>query len=292
MSQTSVQFDFSVENVLVDATTAVMSDPTGTYGVKRTDTDAVVVADGTALTNIATGIYQHTWTDPAPNLTYDYWGEFVFNGRTVRMNGSATSGTVTSGNLPALLVRAITRIGDVPDLFLNQRLRAVFRDFCIQTGIWREQLATFVTVADQSEYTLVTSFDATFLRVTRVEVGDLTPDDPNTNGSSKRFQVSEEGVLAIWPTPAVAGDNVVVWATLLPKESITSVPVWMVDRWGDSIVNGLIADLKLMANRPWTDFDGGLMARRVYDSEIARAKTEVLTRRGPVNSRVIVPPWV
>ena len=50
MTTRLISFPWKVEGVLTDVTTAKLSDPTGTYGVKRNDTSAVVVADATAMT--------------------------------------------------------------------------------------------------------------------------------------------------------------------------------------------------------------------------------------------------
>jgi hypothetical protein len=70
---------FKVDGVLTDVTTATLSDPTGTYGVKRDDTDAVVVADGTAMTRVDTGTYEYTFND-LPNVEYTAYVEFVYQG--------------------------------------------------------------------------------------------------------------------------------------------------------------------------------------------------------------------
>ena len=43
--------------VLVDPTSVKLSDSTGTYGVRNKATEAVVVADDTAMTNTSTGVY-------------------------------------------------------------------------------------------------------------------------------------------------------------------------------------------------------------------------------------------
>ena len=50
-----------------------LSDPTGAYGVRRTDTSAVVVAAGTAVTDEGGGVYSYTFAEPAPDLTYEYF---------------------------------------------------------------------------------------------------------------------------------------------------------------------------------------------------------------------------
>ena len=72
---------FKVDTVLTNVTSAKLSDPTGTYGVKRNDTSAVVVADGTAMTNSATGMYEYSFTD-VEGVAYTAYVEFVYAGAT------------------------------------------------------------------------------------------------------------------------------------------------------------------------------------------------------------------
>ncbi len=81
---------FKIAGVPANMTSVVFSDPSGSYGVKRNDTGAVVVADGTALTNTGVGVYEYTFADPANDLTYTYYIEFVYNGQTFRISGSLT----------------------------------------------------------------------------------------------------------------------------------------------------------------------------------------------------------
>lgn len=78
--------------VLTDATSVVLADPASpsTYGVKRNDTSAVVVTTGTAMTKQSTGVYVHTFTDPAYDLTYTYWVKIVYGGNTYYSQGTKT----------------------------------------------------------------------------------------------------------------------------------------------------------------------------------------------------------
>jgi hypothetical protein len=72
---------WKVEGVLTNATSAKLSDPTGTYGVKRNDTDAVVVVDDTDMTGDSTGIYSYSFTDVA-NVSYTAYVEIIYDGAT------------------------------------------------------------------------------------------------------------------------------------------------------------------------------------------------------------------
>ena len=68
MSQTTIQFEHRVSGQLTDAASVAL-DPTGLI---RSDTRAVVVAGGSALARTALGIYDLTFTNPAPGLSYSY----------------------------------------------------------------------------------------------------------------------------------------------------------------------------------------------------------------------------
>ena len=95
MSTTTITFNLTVNAVPTNATTVTLSDSTNTFGARRTDTNATVVAAGTALNNTATGVYSYSFTDPAPGLTYEYWVTYVLNGNTYRtqqfVNGPISS---------------------------------------------------------------------------------------------------------------------------------------------------------------------------------------------------------
>jgi hypothetical protein len=86
-----------VEGVLTNATSVKLSDPTETYGLKRTDTDEILVADDTAFSSDETGVYEYDLADPEPGLTYDYWVEIVYDSETIHyhrlQSASETIGT-------------------------------------------------------------------------------------------------------------------------------------------------------------------------------------------------------
>lgn len=72
---------FRVDGVATNVSSARLSDPTGTYGVKRNDTNAVIVADGTVMQQVSTGTYQYEFTD-LPSVAYTAYVELVYEGST------------------------------------------------------------------------------------------------------------------------------------------------------------------------------------------------------------------
>lgn len=81
MDRTVTQL-FKVGGVLTNVTSAKLSDPTGTFGIKRNDTDEVVVADGTNMTHASTGTYTYTLSAEV-NVAYTAYIEFVYDGDTI-----------------------------------------------------------------------------------------------------------------------------------------------------------------------------------------------------------------
>lgn len=95
-----------VEGVLTNATQVLLSDPTGTFGVKRNDTGAAVVADGTAVTNPSTGVYRHTFS-AAEGVAHTAYFEVQYGGATYHFEQdipafNAAPASATGGDTPAL----------------------------------------------------------------------------------------------------------------------------------------------------------------------------------------------
>lgn len=82
MSTTTINLRAYTDGVPTDLTSIKLQDESGTYGLRRIDNQAVVVASGTALTRLALGVYQHSFTDPAASLDYEYVLRIITGGNT------------------------------------------------------------------------------------------------------------------------------------------------------------------------------------------------------------------
>lgn len=91
MSTFKVHLEFRVNGVLADVTSAKLRDPGGTFGVRRTDTLASVVAVDTVIPRVSQGVYEYPFTEPAAGLTYNYWWVVVYNGDTYTDERNQTS---------------------------------------------------------------------------------------------------------------------------------------------------------------------------------------------------------
>jgi len=97
---------FHVAGVLTNMTSVKLSANDGTYGVKRNDTGAVVVADDTEMTNVSLGVYEYDFTDPDYDLTYTYVLEVTYLGETYWVEGTMDGPTAPAGAAGSAVVSA------------------------------------------------------------------------------------------------------------------------------------------------------------------------------------------
>jgi len=97
MSTVTIRETFTIDSVLTDVTSVTLNNSGGTAGVIRNDTSAVVVAAGTAVPKVSTGVYEYTFTEPAgeTGLTYTYWVEWEYGGETFRDEKTVAGNTGT-----------------------------------------------------------------------------------------------------------------------------------------------------------------------------------------------------
>lgn len=81
MASRLIHKTWTVEGILTDVTTAKLSDPTGTFGVKETVSGDIIVSDGTNMTKTATGTYEYSFIDEV-DIAYTAYVEFVYGGNT------------------------------------------------------------------------------------------------------------------------------------------------------------------------------------------------------------------
>jgi len=120
---TTIRRTIRIDDVLTDMDSVLLRDKDGTYGVKRNDTGEVVVAAGTAMTKESTGVYTHTFDDPALDLTYTYVLQVTYtddDGRTevywseFTIPGAQAADAETEDDTPASIAAAITESAKGP----------------------------------------------------------------------------------------------------------------------------------------------------------------------------------
>lgn len=81
----TVQINIIVDGVYTDPDNneVFFQDQTDTYGVRRLDTGATILASGTALTRISAGVYQYELTGLPASTNIEYVGHYVLEGSPI-----------------------------------------------------------------------------------------------------------------------------------------------------------------------------------------------------------------
>lgn len=137
MATRLISKSWRVDNVLTNVTSAKLSDPTGTFGVKRNDNDAVVVADGTNMTATATGVYEYSFDDEI-GVDYTAYVEIVYLSSTYHFEVDIPARTSSSSmaiSFSTLLERVGKYLYGIRSGFSEDQT-ADIKD-CIKDGIER-----------------------------------------------------------------------------------------------------------------------------------------------------------
>lgn len=267
-----------IDQVLTDATSVTLTDAGGTYGVKRLDTGATVVAAGTAMTKISTGYYEKSFTDPAAGLSYQASVAFLNAGATYYEVKTWTAPTDLRA-LTTLDPYIVPRVAGAPLPLVHQAVRRILRDFCNETEVWVHQ-QDVLTVADQAYYAFDPPEDTVFWKLESVQIDEI-------DQYLECLKVDDEGI-TFQNAPTEADQTIEVKFSVKPDIDCANAPGWLLDRYADGIVSGAIAYLRGMAGSPWFNAQDFQLEHQRFRSAISDARIQKLQSRGPVVR--VVPP--
>ena len=150
MAEITITRNWKVEGVLTSPTSMVLSDATGAYGVKRDDTDAVIVADGTAMTESSTGVFTYTFTEPAVGLSYTAWVEVVYGDNTYRFEHDIEA--VSSGSGDIVDIDDVKAIMGLSDSITSSELVIIVQSITKAEAAVRRYLKYDPVQAERTEY--------------------------------------------------------------------------------------------------------------------------------------------
>jgi hypothetical protein len=195
-------------------------------------------------------------------------------------------------DISSLAPRVLAQLRGCSEDFAIMELRAVARDFCRESDIWREALDTIATVADQADYNLEDEHEYA-AHIQRVRL--VTLDDSDL--SAEDWSLSVDGVLTLDPAPAETDMDLDVDVVFVPDLDADDHPDFLVSRWAEALIVGAVARLKLQAGsgqqvRPWFDPSGGQLATAQYQGLIAEARRECFLERKSGDLAMNVPPLI
>lgn len=205
------------------------------------------------------------------------------------------------------LPRIQPQVPGCPNPVIKKYLIDVLRDFCEETQLWENnQLTAISLVADQADYAL-SSLSGDIVAIDSAEI-DEVPIRPITlfelnsqiqnwrHTTTRRplsyLQTASSTNITLVYTPSEAlTDGLVVWVSLKPLETATTVEDFLWDEYRDAIANGTVGMLKMVDGMPWSDMQSGMIKYATY--EAARDTAKIKKIRGNTNQTNTIPhEWV
>lgn len=188
--------------------------------------------------------------------------------------------------------------GATPQI-VRQELNAAIQEFYFQSRAWREQIGPYTVTAAQANVTLnpvQTHAKVVFVHQAWIEDPDngvrglkaltVYPTDGQTDYPT-HYYAADPLLLRLWPTPdATLGTVLYADAALAPLSSTAQLPSVAASHHFEAILEGSLARLFLMPNKPWTD----LMQAAVYTRSFRRRCMEFRAISDSGYTRAD-PPW-
>lgn len=268
---------FNVNGTLTNPTSVKLADAANLYGVKRADTGAVVVASGVSMTNVSTGVYSYTFTEPASDLTYTYAVAAVIGGVTYRSTGAVAHESSTV-SLSTRMDNAIESVTGAPLALIRQQEAWFFEDFCKRSEVWRHRQYA-LTVEDQAEYAIVPPTNTAMTRFIKATIGTWEPDIypilPNDESITFVNAMSQND------------ESMEIEYVVAPINGRDTAPTWLMNRYWQGMVDGVLGYLYGMAGRPWFNAQLAVKHMDQYEHAIAMARGEQIDMRRTMATVVI-----
>lgn len=202
-------------------------------------------------------------------------------------------------NISDFRSKVLRTIPSCPSPIMDEEIVEAIRIFCEETLIWKQDLASRVSiVADTYNYTLTAPSDTEIIAIHRVmykqdgkDDDQFSEIDPTTEEvedrtkpgqwryteakSPSKFLFTIGGVLRLIPIPTEASsEGLLVTVYSKPERGVITCEDFFFKRYLDAIKWGAQGRILSIKDQPWTDFALGKYYETKFEEEIGKASFE------------------
>ena len=164
---------------------------------------------------------------------------------------------------------------DVPKALIEKRIQLTIRDFAIRTDAWHE--TTIITSTESESYSMYKSGVSKIHKIIKVTVDgqEIEPyiyrldDDTIVFDSNYNYKPKLDS-------------EIIVTLSMIPNSC--ECPDFFIHLYSRELIAGTIANLMMMPNRSWTNFDISTVFKKEYYSGVERELSRQISE-GTYNSR-------
>lgn len=173
---------------------------------------------------------------------------------------------------------------DPSEPVMDRAIRRAAIEFCDLSRVWRVTPDAMTTVAGEGFYDLEPPAGAEVAHVVGVKVaGRLLPARTlmevertvanwRGTGEVQCFTQMDPEQIVMAPAPSESGLSLEIVAAMRPTLKASTLPGWIVSRYGHYIAAGAASKLMLMPDKPWTAGQAGVLMRDTFMTGVAEAK--------------------
>lgn len=183
---------------------------------------------------------------------------------------------------------------DPSDPVTEKAIQRTIIDFCAGSWVWQSLPDPISVIANINTYDLEPDTGSVVAAVLAAEVDGVPlksrtvlwlnkeiPRWRTTTGTPKYFTQLDTETLMLAPLPQASQQNgLTLTVAYKPSQSAKDFPAWIFEQFADKLINGAIARLMLMPERPWTDLGNGMDRRNKFESDIAGARNSAVSALG------------
>jgi len=177
-------------------------------------------------------------------------------------------------------------ISGVPDKMIEEFVRRMVIDFCKSTSILKKNADSISVLSGTDEYSLVFSSDVVaaiavvyasigtteIYETCEKELSELNSSWRTDTGSPTHRFMTSAGLVHLYPTPSAdETDTLECEVIVKPSVAATSVDDFVFNDYAVQIGEGVLANLKRMPDKPWSDLQGAAIHFMEYKKGIVEA---------------------
>lgn len=190
---------------------------------------------------------------------------------------------------------------DPSDPVTENAIKRSVIDFCARSWVWRHLPDPLDVSAGEAAYDIELPAGSDVAALMNVAIDGFPlvnksvdwldasyPGWRTTTGTPQYYTQIDTEQLILACVPDTNGTGALsLTLSLQPSQSATSFPKWIFNQFLYTLVDGAMAKLLLMPNKPWTDLGNGQMRLESYDRGIAnaRASASIGLARAPLRAK-------
>ena len=195
-----------------------------------------------------------------------------------------------------LFTDVLSQAQDCPKVVAVNEIRKAAIELCEKSAIWTRNHDAIYTYKNGAEYDLDdTPTDAEVDRLLDAKLDgrpfaiggprDLFDIGTDEIGTPKVCAIVRPQVISLSPVPA-GRHALLIRVAYKPSNAATEMDDDIMQKWRDTLVQGALYRLKMMANKPWSDTQTAAVHKTLFDQGLRQAKLKAVTGYGSTSNTV------